>query len=70
MAQRLSIHETEFLLKLLEVMETVGNTVVRTGSFRDAVADIEQFFTVHRPRMIDTTNKIRIVKDKVKTHVE
>ena len=69
MAQRLSINETEFLLKLITTMESAGDAVLNGGSFKEAGDELMKYFTIHRQRQVDTVNKIRIVKEKVESHI-
>lgn len=66
MSNRLTISEFEFLIKALGCLEDQGNGAVKNGSFADAAGDAITFYGADRPRIIDTVNKIRILKEKIK----
>ena len=70
MAQRLTIDETAFTAKCLDLLVKIGDDAVKKDHYGEAVTDIIRFFGADRPRMIDTLNKVRIVKDKVKSHLQ
>lgn len=62
---RLTIREFEFLQRVLQLVEDIGNGAIRNDSFGDAAGDAINFFGTGRVRIIDTTNQVRILKDKI-----
>lgn len=64
MAQRLTINEFDFLIKVLRAVEDTGDTAIRTGTLKNC-DEIISLFGVSRSRIIDTTNKVRILRSKI-----